>query len=136
MSRWAKVFCALVILLGVGAVGCLSRVPADTDTAANGLAGILLEYRFESGRRYQAFYAERAVSFELLEPLLAEPPKGTLPYRAKPIRDGLFLVSWEEIEFAPVFLIDLRAREIHTRARLENGESFFATAKIISLSRE
>ncbi len=96
------------------------------------LVGAELEYVFETGRRYRARYAETSVHFELLEPVLPDPPSQTLSYRSQMIRDGVYLVAWEGLEYQPVFVIDLVERKVHTRAVREGGEVLFSTAKIVS----
>ena len=132
--RWIAT--AALALLSLSTLGCKSTAPLLSGNVSLALPGTQLEYRFESGHRYRVCYEDDLVSFELLEPVLADPPKRTLPYQATQIRDGLFLVSWDDIEFAPVFVIDLEGRKIHTRAQRKNGDTFFATAEIMMLSRE
>jgi len=114
-------------------VGCARHVQHEVDPADVTLSGAELEYVFENGRRYRARYGEATVHFELLSPVLPDPPSETLSYRVQAIRDGVYLVAWEGFEYQPVFVIDLVERKVHTRAVREDGDVLFLTAKIVSL---
>jgi len=127
------------VLIGGSLAGCAPRakpeaIQAEAASASLALVGAELEYVFESGRRYRARYADQTVHFELLEPVVPNPPSHTLRYRAKTIREGVYLVAWEGFDYQPVFVIDLVERKVHTRAVREEGDVLFMTATVVSLS--
>ena len=127
------------LLLATTLAGCLSVSfsyggSESSDERIPTLVGAELEYVFPTGRRYQAHYTEATVHFELLEPVLPDPPSKTWPYRVQALRDGVYFVVWEDPEYQPVFVIDLVTRQVHTRAVREEDEILFLTAEIVSLS--
>ena len=111
------------------AVGCFAAEPGSAPPAS--IAGMRLVYRFDSGRTYRADYADETVHFQLLEPPQPDPPSETLAYTARTLRDGLFLVVWQDPAFHTTFVVDLARREIHASALREGVGSFFATAEIL-----
>jgi len=56
------------------------------------LEGTVIEYRYSTGNHYRMEFAAESLSFDHLFP--AGPAVGPLPYRARKLRDVLFLVCW------------------------------------------
>jgi len=132
MGLWRRWTATLVALLVAAGTSACAGAPA-THAA---LAGTELVYRFPLGRTYRARYTEEAVHFTLLEPVQAEPPSATLAYRARRIRDGLFLVAWVgEPRFHTTLLIDLPGRVLHASALRDGQHAFFETARIVKIGR-
>ena len=124
---------AVLIMSLAFAAACAS--PA-VETTPEGLSGLTLVYRFPIGRLYRASYGDETVEFALLEPRQPEAPCATLPYRARTIRPGLYLVVWEgDPRFHSTFLVDLERRELHASSLRGNDQSFFGTAAIEEIRR-
>lgn len=132
---WAKRVWSVMAALLVGAmfVDSTSAEP-ESGHAGDSLAGLTLTYRFENGRIYRAAYAEEMVHLELLEPRQAAPTSAPLPYREEMLREGLFLVVWDDPSFHTTFVIDLEHRRIHASAMRAREGSFFGVARIVSVS--
>lgn len=95
------------------------------------LAGSQFVYKYSSGRRYRLeFTAERVTFAHETEPGQWSPP-GTVPYRARKLREGQFLVHW----FGPgrtvhiSLVIDLAERRVDVAALMPDKSEFFDSAR-------
>ena len=128
-SRLAGVFAVLLTSVS----GCAT---GPVEPPRDGIAGLTITYRFEIGRVYRASYGADTVRFELLEPATSPPVSETLPYRAQRLRDGLFLVVWDDPAFHTTFVIDLARGRLHASALRGEQGSFLGVARILSASFE
>jgi len=99
-----------------------------------GIAGSTLMYQFDIGRIYRAAYGRETVRFELVEPVQSPPISATFPYRSEKLRDGLFLVVWEDRAFHTTFVVDFNLRRIHASADRGADDFFLGVAEILSVS--
>ncbi|MEV6836325.1 MoaF N-terminal domain-containing protein [Streptomyces sp. NPDC051133] len=95
--------------------------PATTE-----LAGTLIEYTYSTGNRYRMEFGPDTLTFHLLEGS-APPHTVTLPYRARLVRPGLYLVTWTVKPGIHVtLLVDLTERVVHVSAMMPpNQWEFF-----------
>ena len=131
----AMVACALCLW---GAFGCASNPgvqPREPAIASQSLAGVTIRYRFPNGRTYRAAYQSGKVDFLLLEPVYAESPGRTMPYRVVTLRDDLFLVVWDDPEYHATFVVDLAQRRLHASSQRPSGERFLGVAEILDIAR-
>jgi hypothetical protein len=107
--------------------GDLIGGPATTE-----LAGACFVYRYSTGRRYRLQFTDTAVTFQLRTDPDAASPAGTLPYRARKLRDDLYLVHWISPDRAvhTALVIDLARRTIHVSGVLPGNVEFFDAAEI------
>lgn len=95
------------------------------------LAGTVVEYRYSTGNHYRMEFDAESLSFDHLVP--AGPTIGPLPYRARRLRDDLFLVCWIIKPGVHVALImDFASRQIHVTAMMPpNQWEFFDIAEVL-----
>ena len=99
------------------------------------LADTVLEYRYSTGNRYVMRFAEETLSFDHIVP--EGPTIEPLPYRARELRDELYLVTWIIKRGVVVTLaIDFTARLIHVSAMMPTNQwEFFDLAELLSVHR-
>jgi hypothetical protein len=128
MRRW--ILC-LAILLSV----------ASTSGAADGgltreLDGTTLSYQYEGGRRYDIRFDNATIAWQRLDLPGREPVEG-VPYVARRIEEGVYLVNWhrpEHTEYITI-LFDFNRRLMYTSGLLEGRDRHFEAGKITSLER-
>lgn len=135
-STRATWLCVAALLLACAAAPDRNRAAEEPERSDTGLAGLELVYRFDSGRTYRARYAERTVTFVLIEPEQEEPPGATLAYSARALRDDVYLVSWDgEPQYRATFVVDLVRRELHVSSWRGESGRLFASARIVKIER-
>lgn len=94
------------------------------------LAGTRLLYQYSTGRRYSLEFTPGEVCFVFQADPTAE--KHFLPYRARKIRENLYMVHWivKENHIHVTLLIDLERNQIHVSALMPGGIEFFDIAEI------
>jgi MoaF N-terminal domain len=94
------------------------------------LAGTKLLYEYSTGRKYQLSFDPDNVTFLFVKDPAAKPV--SLPYRARKIRENLFLVHWlnREGHIHVALLLDLERRQVHVSALMPGGIEFFDIAEI------
>jgi hypothetical protein len=111
--------------------GDLIGGPTTTD-----LAGACLVYRYSTGPKFRLAFTNETVTFQLQTDPDTASPGGTLPYRARKLRDELYLVHWippsRTVHVALV--IDLARREIHVSGLMPGRIEFFDVATIEEMS--
>lgn len=115
------------------------------------LAGSQFEYQYSTGNHYRITFVEAGVRFEMLEGANGEAPPppidphgnpvdvlAPLPYRARKLRDDLFLVHWILRPGIHVSLVlDLGQQRVHVAAMMPpNQWEFFDVAEMIAVSRD
>jgi hypothetical protein len=153
---------ALTALLAIAAINGASAAametpaqPAPAPAAANRppdeiggpstkeLKGLHLLYQYTSGREYQLDFDADTVTFLMHHDPHGVPGQvftpGTLPYRARKLRDGLYLVHW--LNRSPdmgnihvALIIDLKQKLMHCSALMPGGFELFDQAHFISMS--
>jgi hypothetical protein len=73
--------------------------PADVVAGADNsiMDGLILEYRYTSGREYRLTFTTEQVTFEMLDSPAYKPEYAipvSLPYYARPLREKQVLVHW------------------------------------------
>lgn len=108
----------------------------DTDLvggpATTELAGAYFVYHYSTGRRYRLEFTNKTVTFQLqLDPETA-PPARTLPYRARKLREDLYLVHWMAPDRTShvALVIDLAQHKIHVSGVLPGRVEFFDVGEI------
>jgi len=107
------------------------------------LKGLHLLYRYTSGREYQLDFDADTVTFLLHHDPHGKPgdvhTSATLHYRARKLRDGLYLVHW--LNRSPTMgnihvalIIDLQRRLMHASAIMPGGFELFDMAHFESMS--
>ena len=94
------------------------------------LAGTTLTYRYTTGDRYRVTFADREL---VLEPLHAgHNPPFTIAYRARRLRDGLFLVGWATPAMAlhVSLVVDVANGRVHVSALMPGGAELFDLAEV------
>lgn len=116
-----------------------SEIPPEAPDQIGGeftteLAGTTLEYQYSTGDRYRAQFGEHELQ---LTPLHGD-GHGTFPiaYRARRLRDGLYLVGWaaKPIGLHVTLAIDLAQRTINVSALMPGPSEFFDTGSIHELT--
>jgi len=105
--------------------------PATTE-----LAGARFVYRYSTGPRYRLEFTDATVTFRLQTDPDKASPAGTLPYRARKLRDDLYLVHWMAASrtIHVALVIDLAQRKIHVSGLMPGRLEFFDMAEIEELS--
>lgn len=122
----------------LGAVLFAMALPAEA--AGDGeltqeLDGTTLSYQYEGGRRYDVRFGAGTVAWHRLD-VQREPVTG-VPYVARRIEDGVYLVNWhrpEHTEYITI-LFDFNRRVMHTSALLEGKDRHFESGRIVALER-
>ena len=93
-----------------------------------------VEYAYSTGNRYRMEFGADTLTFHLVEGS-APPHTVTLPYRARLIRPGLYLVTWTVKPGIHVtLLLDLTERVIHVSAMMPpNQWEFFDIGRLLSV---
>ncbi|MCC7462811.1 MAG: MoaF N-terminal domain-containing protein [Gammaproteobacteria bacterium] len=107
------------------------------------MAGLTLHYVYSGGRDYQLSFDADTVTF-LPFRIPGDPPgtqyqPGTLKYRARLVRPGLYLVHWlvRPPQGSPIhvtLLVDLQERHVHVSALMPGGMEFFDIAEIKTIT--
>jgi phenolic acid decarboxylase len=107
--------------------GDLVGGPATTE-----LAGARFVYRYSTGRRYRLDFTNRTVSFQLQMDPETAPPARTLAYRARKLRDDLYLVHWMPSDRTShvTLVIDLAQHKVHVSGVLPGRVEFFDVGEI------
>ncbi len=94
------------------------------------LAGTTLLYQYTTGRKYQLEFTPDEVSFVLATDSTGQ--KHYLPYRARKIRENLYMVHWivKQNHIHVTLLLDLEQDQVHVSALMPGGTEFFDIAKI------
>ena len=101
------------------------------------LAGTVMEYRYSAGRHYRMEFTADTLTFhQLSEPGVHT--VGPLSYRARKLREGLFLVCWILKPGIHVALVvDFTERRIHVTAMMPpNQWEFFDIGEILHVLRD
>jgi|SRR5882757_6649288 len=100
------------------------------------LAGTVIEYKYSTGNHYRMEFAADTLTFHLLSGS-SDPHTVTLPYRARELREGQFLVCWTVKPGIHVALItDFTQRQIHVTAMMPpNQWEFFDLGDIVQVER-
>ena len=111
-------------------------------TATSYLDGKRLHYTYSQGREYLLTFDDGHVSFRMIKgpegtvaPDPGRPPPALLPYRARQLRDGQYLVHW----LVPgrvghvSLVIDLVKKSIDVSALMPGQMEFFDAAQIHSV---
>ncbi|MEY2853795.1 MAG: hypothetical protein RL030_927 [Pseudomonadota bacterium] len=120
----------LVMFLSVAGIGRA----ADGELTRE-LAGTKLTYQYEGGRRYDVSFTADTISWHRLD--VARDPVADVPYVARRIEPGVFLVNWhrpEHTEYITI-LFDFNKRLMYTSGLLEGRDRHFEAGKITSLER-
>jgi hypothetical protein len=107
------------------------------------LKGLHLLYQYTSGREYQLDFDADTVTFLMHHDPHGTPGQvftpGTMHYRARKLRDGLYLVHW--LNRSPTMgnihvalVIDLKQRLMHCSALMPGGFELFDMAHFESMS--
>jgi phenolic acid decarboxylase len=100
------------------------------------LAGACLVYRYSTGPSYRLEFTDKTVTFQLRTDPVVASRAGTLPYRARKLRDDLYLVHWlpptRTVHVALV--IDLARRKIHVSGLMPGRQEFFDMGEIEEMS--
>ena len=95
------------------------------------LDGLVIEYTYSSGRAYElTFYDDRVTFAQLNTPA----PRITLPYRARPLADQMYLVHWlvpGRIGHVSL-IVDLESMRIHGSALMPGQMELFEEGPITS----
>ena len=98
---------------------------------ATDLDGLVIAYTYSSGRAYElTFYDDRVTFAQLNTPA----PKITLPYRARPLAEQMYLVHWlvpGRIGHVSL-IVDLAAMRIHSSALMPGQMELFEEGPITS----
>jgi hypothetical protein len=107
--------------------GDLVGGPATTE-----LAGAYFVYRYSTGRKYRLEFTNKTVTFQLMMDPETAPPARTLAYRARKLRDDLFLVHWMPSDRSShvALVIDLANHKIHVSGVLPGHVEFFDVGEI------
>jgi hypothetical protein len=101
---------------------------------ATDLDGLVIEYSYSSGRAYElTFYDDRVTFAQLNTPA----PTITLPYRARPLADQMYLVHWlvpGRIGHVSL-IVDLASMRIHGSALMPGQMELFEEGPITSVTR-
>lgn len=107
------------------------------------MAGLTIRYKYSVGRDYQLSFDADTVTF-LPFVIPGDPPgtkyqPGTLHYRARLVRPGLYLVHWlvrppDGGNIHVAMLVDLKERHVHVSALMPGGMEFFDRADIQTIS--
>ena len=99
------------------------------------LAGTTLLYEYSTGRKYQLSFDPDNVTFLFVKDPTAKPM--SLPYRARKIREKLYMVHWinREGHIHVTLLLDLERRHVHVSALMPGGIEFFDIAPIEKMDR-
>lgn len=94
------------------------------------LAGTALLYQYTTGRKFQLEFTPDEVAF-----VLASDPKKEkhyLPYRARKIREDLYMVHWiiKANHIHVTLLLDFEQDHVHVSGLMPDGSEFFDIAKI------
>lgn len=99
------------------------------------LAGLAVTYAYSTGERFHIEF--RAGDLEMHP--LDHPDVGTftIPYRARLLRDGLYLVGWTGRD--PVLhvclVLDIERRQVHVCGLMPGGWEYFDVAEVSDLRR-
>ena len=107
------------------------------------LKGLHLLYQYTSGREYQLDFDADTVTFLMHHDPHGKPGEvftpGTMHYRARKLRDGLYLVHW--LNRSPTMgnihvalVIDLKQRLMHCSALMPGGFELFDMAHFEAMS--
>ncbi len=109
------------------------KIGGPTTDALDGLA---LEYRYSTGNHYRLSFGPAGVWFHLLGDV-DEFPRGPLPYRARELRDRMYLVSWIVRPGIHVALVvDLDQSKIHVSAMMPPTQwEFFDIGEILAVEQ-
>ena len=104
--------------------------PATTE-----LAGTQLLYEYSTGRKYHLAFEADNVTFLMIKDEKAKP--FSVPYRARKVRDGLYLVHWvvKAASIHVALLLDFERGEVHVAALMPGGIEFFDIAKVEKIDR-
>lgn len=94
------------------------------------LAGTKLLYEYSTGRKYLLEFTPDKVAFTFVKDPTAK--KTFLPYRARKIRESLYMVHWivKDAHIHVTLLIDLEKNHVHVSAMMPGGIEFFDIAEI------
>jgi MoaF N-terminal domain len=111
--------------------------PAEIGGPSTSLKGLHLLYQYETGREYQLDFDADTVTFLAHKDPTAAPgtvfTPGTMHYRARKLRDDLYLVHWlnrspEMGNIHVALIIDLKQKIVHVSALMPGGMEFFDIA--------
>jgi phenolic acid decarboxylase len=102
------------------------------------LAGARLVYRYSTGRRYHLDFTAERVTFALESQPGVWGASHSLPYRARKLRDGFYLIHWlpPHRTIHVTLLIDVNERRVHGSALLPDKVECFDIATIEELRLE
>ncbi|MFC9295001.1 MoaF N-terminal domain-containing protein [Streptomyces sp. NPDC057011] len=106
--------------------------------STNELAGIEMEYRYSSGRHYRMEFDAESLSFDHLNGPAEGVRVGPIPYRARALRDGQFLVSWtlKELKVHVTLVVDFTEDRIVVSGMMPPNQWEFAdTGQLLSVTR-
>lgn len=98
------------------------------------LDGLVIGYTYKSGRAYELTFYDDRLSFAQLD---TPAPVLTLPYRARPIMDEIYLIHWlvpGRIGHVSL-IVDLVHRRIHGSALMPGKMELFEEGPITSVKR-
>ena len=117
--------------------------PAEIGGPSTTLKGLHLLYQYETGREYQLDFDTETVTFLAHKDPTAAPgtvfTPGTMHYRARKLRDDLYLVHWlnrspEMGNIHVALILDLKQRLLHVSALMPHGMEFFDIAHFEKMS--
>jgi MoaF N-terminal domain len=99
------------------------------------LAGMTFLYEYSTGRKYQLTFDPDFVTFLMVKDPAAKPM--SIAYRARKIRQNLYMVHWlnREHSIHVTLLLDLEQRQVHVSALMPGGIEFFDIAQIEKIDR-
>jgi hypothetical protein len=103
--------------------------------ATKELAGTRLLYEYSTGRKYELSFDPDNVTFLMVKDPAAKPM--SIAYRARKIRENLYMVHWlnREASIHVTLLLDLERGEVHVSALMPGRIEFFDLAKIEKAER-
>jgi hypothetical protein len=117
--------------------------PADVVAGADNsiMAGLVLQYRYSSGREYRLTFTAEAVTFEMLDSPNYKPEYAipvSLPYLARTIRDNQVMVHWMVPNRVGhvTLVVDFTSRQIFVSALMPFKMEFFDSGTIHSAIRD
>ncbi|WP_404952645.1 MoaF-related domain-containing protein [Streptomyces sp. 147326] len=102
------------------------------------LAGTEIEYRYSSGRHYRMEFDSGTLAFDHLNGPAEGVRVGPLPYRARRLRDGQYLVCWtlKEPGVHVTLVVDFAHDRIDVSAMMPpNRWEFFDAGELLNVTR-
>jgi hypothetical protein len=116
--------------------------PADVVVGAENsiMDGLVLRYRYSSGREYRLTFTTELVTFEMLDAPIYKPEYAipvSLPYLARPLRDDQVMIHWMVPSRVGhvTLVIDYASRQIFVSALMPFKMEYFDSGTIYSAVR-